>query len=291
MFYGRKSYRFRTTWGLKVIDDKFLFQVNDPFKWKVSRVGLCVISGHLSFQQLLRCFSIPYCLSPTAAVHCGRHLAGCSRDCCAIWPLQLPFVPTNKSNSDYVIVCLPCRLPLIQILTLLLSSLSLLLSLCPSLLLLNAWLQCIISLIGSTFQRRITPPLSNNTLLNHLLLCCCDHLVLFQLSLFLREDFEWNILAKKQRPNNLYIKKKQQLYWLYEEYANRSDQYALWNICTIMQYMLTFFLFFPLWLSRGLEMIKYVCGGDYNSYQYDSWILIRWRNAHPVVITDLLKIS
>lgn len=128
-FYGRKSYRFRTTWGLKVIDDKFLFHVNDPFKWKVSRVGLCVISGHLSFQQILRCFSIPYCLSPTAAVHCGRHLAGCSRDCCPIWPLQLPFVPTNKSNSDYVIVCLPCLLPLIQILTLLLSSLSFIISL------------------------------------------------------------------------------------------------------------------------------------------------------------------
>lgn len=139
--------------------------MNCPFKGKFSRVELLYV-----LFQVTSAFSnysgvFPYhIVFPLQQLCIVGDIWLDAPDSCPIWPLRLPIVPTHSSNSDYVIVCLPF-LPLIQILTLLLS-----LPLCPSILLLNVWLQCIICLTGLTFQRCITPPLSNNTLLNHLLL-------------------------------------------------------------------------------------------------------------------------
>ncbi len=160
------SYGLATTWGW-VNDDQFLFQVNCPFKGKFSRVELLYV-----LFQVTSAFSdysgvFPYhIVFPLQQLCIVGDIWLDAPDSCSIWPLRLPIVPTHRSNSDYVIVCLPFR-PLIQILTPSFHYLSV-----PFLLNVwcrNVWLQWSF-LTVLTFQRRITPTLSNNTLLNHLLL-------------------------------------------------------------------------------------------------------------------------
>ncbi len=119
------SYGLATTWG-RVNDDQFLFQVNCPFKGKFSRVEILYV-----LFQVTSAFSnysgvFPYhIVFPLQQLCIVGDIWLDAPDSCPIWPLRLPIVPTHRSNSDYVIVCLPFR-PLIQILTLLLA-----LSLCP----------------------------------------------------------------------------------------------------------------------------------------------------------------
>ncbi len=212
------SYGLATTWGW-VNDDQFLFQVNCPFKGKFSRVELLYV-----LFQVTSAFSdysgvFPYhIVFPLQQLCIVGDIWLDAPDSCSIWPLRLPIVPTHRSNSDYVIVCLPFR-PLIQILTLLLS-----LSLCPSVLLLNVWLQwmfdCSVSFVSQCWLSSDVSHHPCPTIHSWIIYCYCDHLFLFQLPLILRENSEWNITAKKQKP------RKKQSYWLYEEYSKISDQYT-----------------------------------------------------------------
>lgn len=234
------SYGFGTTWG-RVNDDQFLFQLNYPIKGKFSRVELLYV-----LFQATSTFSNSSGVFPYHIVFALQQLCTVgdiwldAPDSCPIWPLRLPNVPTNSSNSDYIIVCSPF-LPLIQILTFFVLLLSASLSLCPPILLLNVWLQGIICLIGTlTFQQLITPP--HTTIYSWIIFCYCDHLGLFQLPRSLEGAL--NETYQQKTKANQSIKKLP--YWLYVEYAKRLDQNALWYIRTIIQYTVCYpFSFFP----------------------------------------------